>query len=96
MDFSYFKFMNYINKHNKINWTELTVEFEVSKTEAIEIVRYLGKNGYISSIGDTCYQPTYKGKHFIQSAIFSFINVNIIDICALFVSIIALVISLLK
>ncbi|MCI7443301.1 MAG: hypothetical protein MSA89_09520 [Clostridium sp.] len=60
----------------------------------MEIENYLKSNGYVHYVGDTNIEPTYKGKHFISSAIFSFVNVNIIDILALIVSIIAIVVSI--
>ena len=94
MDFAYFKFLKYINKNNKINWFELCNIFNISKTEAKEIVHTLYEKGYVYRIGDTGYSSTYKGKHYIKSAIFSFINVNIIDILALIVSIIALIVAM--
>ena len=94
MDFSYFKFLIYINKHPKIHWLNLSKEFNLTRSETQEIKDYLKSNGYIRYIGDTKIESTYKGKHFISSAIFSFVNVNIIDILALIVSIIAIVVSI--
>lgn len=94
MDFSYFKFLIYINKNNKIHWLDLSKKFNLTKTETLEIENYLKSNGYIHCVGDTNIEPTYKGKHFISSAIFSFVNVNIIDILALIVSIIAIIVSI--
>lgn len=96
MNFSYFKFMRYINKHKVIHYLDLATRFGISEFEAKEIVDYLYANKYISSSNFIDYVPTYKGKHFIRSAVFSFINVNFIDILALIVSIIALIISILK
>lgn len=94
LNFSYLKFLMYINKKCKIHWLDLSKKFNLSKTETREIVNYLKSNGYIHYIGDTNIEPTYKGKHFISSAIFSFININIIDILALIVSIIAIIVSI--
>ena len=96
MNFSYFKFMRYINKHKVIHYLDLATHFGISEFEAKEIANYLYANKYVSSSNFIDYVPTYKGKHFIRSAIFSFINVNFIDILALIVSIIALIISILK
>lgn len=94
MNFSYLKFLMYINKNRKIHWLDLSKKFKLSRTETREIIDYLNSNGYVHYIGDTNIEPTYKGKHFIISAIFSFININIIDILALIVSIIAIIVSI--
>ena len=94
MNFSYLKFLMYINKNRKIHWLDLSKKFNLSKAETLEIVNYLKANGYIHYIGDTNVEPTYKGKHFISSSVFSFINVNIIDILALIVSIVAIIVSI--
>lgn len=91
MDFSYFKFMNYINKHKKIDWIDLTIDFKISKSEAREIVKRLRENGYISSVGDTGYLPTIKGKNFILDYFMRWLGINLIAILALIVSIIALI-----
>lgn len=90
MDFSYIKFLNYFNKNAVSTASNLCEIFNVTPAEADEIVFILHKNGYLYYYQNE-YKTTYKGKHFILSAIFSFININIIDILALIVSIIALI-----
>lgn len=95
MDFSYFKFLMYINKHSKIHWLDLSKKYNLTRSETLEIENYLKSHGYIQYVGDTYIESTYKGKHFISSAIFSFVNVNFIDILALIVSIIAIIVSIL-
>lgn len=90
MNFSYFKFMIYINKHSPIHWLDLTSAFGITKTEAKETVNYLSANKYISPVGDTKYRSTYKGKHFIKSIFLDWIFNNLLAIIAIVISIIAL------
>lgn len=91
MDYAYFKYIAYINKCKSINVQELSDKFNLSTPETIEVIKVLCNNGYLYYCGDTKYSPTIKGKGFTNSYILSFINVNIIDILALIVSIIALI-----
>ena len=91
MDYSYFKYMSYINKHKKISWVDMSDYFKISKDDAREIVNVLKEQGYIRYIGDTQLIPTIKGKYFKKSYILSFINVNIVNILALIVSILAFI-----
>ena len=91
IDFSYLKFLIYCNKKDKVSRAELCDHFNISSREISKIFSYLKENNYIIYIGETYYASTYRGKHIIQSAVFSFINVNIINILALVVSIIALI-----
>lgn len=90
MDFSYFKYLSYINKHGKISWVELTKHFNISKSETIEIVSTLKQQGYISYRGDTQVISTIKGKSFIKSFILKWLSKNILPIIAIIISIIAL------
>lgn len=90
MDFSYFKYMNYINKHKRIDFNDLIDEFDISYSESLELLKSLSDDGYIT-IERKKYVPTIKGKHFIKSFILTFINVNIINILALIVSIFAFI-----
>ena len=95
MDFSYLKFIFYINKKDKILWTDLCDKFGITKSEAREILYVLRKNEYVVAIGDCEYKSTYRSKHIIKSFILSFININFIDILALLVSISALIVSII-
>lgn len=95
MDFSYIKFLLYCNKKDKVSRSELCNHFKLSNKEISKIFSYLKDNNYVIYVGDSYYSSTYRGKHFIQSAIFSFINVNIVDILALIVAIIALIFSII-
>ena len=90
MDFSYFKYMFYINKRKNISWTDLCIEFKVSKSEAREIVKSLRETGYISPVNDTCYIPTLKGKNFFKTFIGQWLLNNLLAIIAIVISIIAL------
>ena len=94
MDFAYFKFLRYFNHHSVSKSSVLCDVFNLTINEANEIVFVLHKNGYLY-FTDNSYKTTYKGKHFIKSAILSFINVNIIDILALIVSSFALIVSII-
>ena len=90
MDFSYFKYMFYINKHKNINWTDLCIDFKVSKPEAREIVKYLRDTGYISNVSDTRYISTIKGQKFFTTFISQWLLNNLLAIIAIVISIIAL------
>lgn len=91
MDYAYFKFMSFINKNKKINVKELADKFNLSTPETIEVIKTLCNDGYLYCCGDIEYAPTIKGKYFFKSFFLNFINVNIIDILALIVSILAFI-----
>lgn len=95
MNFYCFKFLHYINRHQKVNYSELINHFKVSNKEVCEIINMLYNNGFVTKLGNECVQSNYKGKHYLQSSILSFINVNIIDVIALIFSIIAVIISII-
>lgn len=90
MDFSYYKYLFYIKKLDKVSYKELCNQFGLSKNDAQNILQTFSSNEFIKFYGDTYYTVTFKSKYFIKSFIFKWIFNNLLAIIAIIISIIAL------
>lgn len=93
MDFSYFKYLPYINKQDKISYKQICNKFSVDKTDARNILITLAKNEYLTHIGDTYFKSTFKGKHFIKSLVAEWLFKNLLAIIDLIIAILGVVIA---
>lgn len=90
MDFSYFKYLIYINIEGFTTISDLQSAFNLKNEDIQDILNTLIKNGYVRVFKDFMYFPTYKGKHFILSSTFKWLYNNILSIIAIVISLIAL------
>lgn len=90
MDFSYFKYLPYINKQDKISYKNICDKFGISKEDAKNILMTLARNDYLAHSADIYYKTTFKGKHFLKSIVLEWLFRNLLSIIAIIISIIAL------
>lgn len=92
LNFSYIKFLKYINKVDKVSMKDLMNKYNINNADASKILNCLVENKYIYYTS-TGYHSTYKGKHFISDWLMHWLGINFIAILALIVSTIALIFS---
>lgn len=90
MDFSYFKYLIYINTQGFTSIYDLESAFSLESEDIENILNTLVENGYVRVFKDFLYFPTYKGKHFLPSAVLKWLYDNFLSIIAIVISIIAL------
>lgn len=90
MDFSYIKFLLYINKNEKVSKSQLCKHFNITPSDAHKIICYLKENDYITFCGDTHFYSLHKGKHIIKFLLIDWLSKNALSIIAIIISIIAL------
>lgn len=90
MDFSYIKFLLYINKKEHVSKSELCKQFNITPSDAFKIFTYLKDNDYIVYASDTSCRSTYKGQHIIRVLFVNWLLKNFLSIIAIIISIIAL------
>lgn len=90
MDFSYFKYLPYINKQDRVSYKDICNKFGIVKSDAQNILITLAKNDYLKHSSDIYYKSTFKGKHFFKSILLEWLFRNLLSIVAIIISIIAL------
>ena len=90
MSFSYYKYLFYINNEGFTTVCDLQSAFHLNDEDIQDILNTLIKNGYVRVFKDFMYFRTYKGKHFIPSAICKWLYDNFLAIIAIIISIVAL------
>lgn len=93
MDFSYYKYLRFINKQPKVTYQDLVDRYKLDKLDSRNILITLARNEYLTHIGDTYYISTFKGKHFIKSLLAEWLFKNLLAIIDLIIAIFGLVIA---
>lgn len=93
MDFSYYKYLKFINKQPKVSYHNLADKYNLDKQDARNILITLAKNEYLAHIGDTYFKSTFKGKHFIKSLVAEWLFKNLLAIIDLIIAILGVVIA---
>lgn len=93
MDFSYYKYLKFINKQSKVSYHDLVNKYSLDKQDATNILVTLAKHEYLRRIGDIYFQSTFKGKHFKRSLIFEWLFKNLLAIIDLIIAIFGVIIA---
>lgn len=93
MDFSYYKYLKFINKQPKVSYYNLADKYNLDKQDSRNILITLAKNEYLTHIGDTYFKSTFKGKHFIKSLVVEWLFKNLLAIIDLIIAILGVVIA---
>ncbi len=93
MDFSYYKYLKFINKQPKVTYHNLVDRYKLDTLDARNVLITLAKNEYLTHIGDTYYISTFKGKHFIKSLVSEWLFKNLLAIIDLIIAIFGVIIA---
>lgn len=90
MDFSYYRYLVYINIEGFTTIEDMKSAFGLNTEDIQNILNTLIQNGYVRIYKNFMYFPTYKGKHFFLSKLCKWLYNNFLSIIAIIISIIAL------